>query len=281
MQPTRSGTRRRRWASPRPRRTGRPAGGWIRRCPSRRLPRRSRRPPRPRCHRTSRPAPGTGRGGCGSDRRPSSRCDEPMANSSRLVLPMMTAPAAVSRSTTVASYGGRQPSRIRDEQVVGTPRVHRLSFSATGTPASGPGSSPAATRASIGAAAWRASSASTRLKACTSPSRSAMRARWSSTTSAAVADRTARRRGDRDRRAAGASVGVVMGPRRGSAAPGSGRTRRPAPRPAPRRGRGSGPTTSSRSTFCSGRGCVIGTTSSRSSASMSRKWSSIDASCSV
>ena len=37
-----------------------------------------------------------------------------MANSSRLVLPTTTAPAARSRSTTVASYGGRQPSRIRE-----------------------------------------------------------------------------------------------------------------------------------------------------------------------
>ncbi len=36
------------------------------------------------------------------------------------------------RSTTVASYGGSQPSRIRDEQVVGMPRVQRLSFSAIG-----------------------------------------------------------------------------------------------------------------------------------------------------
>ena len=32
--------------------------------------------------------------------------DEPIANSSQLVLPMMTAPAASRRSTTVASYGG-------------------------------------------------------------------------------------------------------------------------------------------------------------------------------
>src|SRR5829696_3506931 len=53
----------------------------------------------------------------------------PMANSSRLVLPMATAPAAVSLATTVASYGGHHPSRILDEHVVGTPRVHRLSFS--------------------------------------------------------------------------------------------------------------------------------------------------------
>src|SRR3954452_23550434 len=62
----------------------------------------------------------------------------PMANSSRLVLPITTAPAAARRCTTVASYGGRQPSRMRDEQVMSTPRVHMLSFSAMGTPASGP-----------------------------------------------------------------------------------------------------------------------------------------------
>src|SRR6478672_297035 len=71
--------------------------------------------------------------------------DEPMANSSRLVLPTNTAPASRRRVTAVASYGGLQPSRIRDPQVVGSPRVHRMSLRATGTPASGPGSSPATT----------------------------------------------------------------------------------------------------------------------------------------
>src|SRR6185369_3978 len=88
----------------------------------------------------------------------------PIANSSRFVLPITTAPAAARRSTTVALYGGRQPSRMRDEQVVGTPRVHMLSLRATGTPASGPGSFPAPTAASTAAAAARASSAMTRLK---------------------------------------------------------------------------------------------------------------------
>src|SRR6476619_7031692 len=63
---------------------------------------------------------------------------DPIANSSRLVLPMTIAPASRSRVTTVASYGGRQPSRIFDEHVVGTPRVQKLSLSAIGTPASGP-----------------------------------------------------------------------------------------------------------------------------------------------
>src|SRR5207248_6691463 len=85
--------------------------------------------------------------------------DEPMANSSRLVLPIGTAPAARRRDTTVASYGGRQPSRMRDEHVVAMPRVQRLSLSATGTPARGPGSAPAATRRSTSAASERASSA--------------------------------------------------------------------------------------------------------------------------
>src|ERR1700722_15959279 len=52
---------------------------------------------------------------------PKAECsvDEPMANSSMLVLPTKTAPAALSLVTAVASYGGAQPSRMRDEHVVG------------------------------------------------------------------------------------------------------------------------------------------------------------------
>src|SRR3972149_9755274 len=82
--------------------------------------------------------PGTRDGSHGFRVGPNAECsvDEPIANSSRLVFPMMMAPASRSRVTTVASYGGRQPSRIRDPQVVGTPRVHMLSLIATGTPAS-------------------------------------------------------------------------------------------------------------------------------------------------
>src|SRR6478752_5010271 len=79
--------------------------------------------------------------------------DEPIANSSRFVLAIGIAPASVRCWTTVAVYGGRHPSRILDEHVVGIPRVHRLSFSATGTPASGPGSSPRPTAASTASAA--------------------------------------------------------------------------------------------------------------------------------
>src|SRR5829696_10160514 len=52
--------------------------------------------------------------------------EDPMANSSRFVFPIGMPPAATRRSTTVAVYGGRHPSRTRDEHVVGTPRVHRL-----------------------------------------------------------------------------------------------------------------------------------------------------------
>src|SRR5262245_1308057 len=94
--------------------------------------------------------PGTLDGSCGLRVGPNAEfsVDDPIANSSRLVFAIGTPPAASTRSTTVAVYGGRQPSRIRDEHVVATPRVHRLSFSATGTPARGPGSRPAATASS-------------------------------------------------------------------------------------------------------------------------------------
>src|SRR5437667_11926034 len=63
--------------------------------------------------------------------------DEPIANSSQFVFPTITAPAASSRITTVASNGGTNCSRIFDDAVVRTPRVHKLSFNATGTPARG------------------------------------------------------------------------------------------------------------------------------------------------
>ena len=184
--PARSGTRVRRSASCRPRRTVRPADGSTRRCRIRTRAERSRPRPPPRCRRSTRPGPGTDRAGLRVGPKAEFSVEEPMANSSRFVLPTMTAPAARSRSTTVASYGGRQPSRIFDEHVVGTPRVQKLSLSATGTPASGPGSSPRSMRRSMASAWARASSARTRLKACSSDSRSSMRARCSSTTSRAL-----------------------------------------------------------------------------------------------
>src|SRR5258707_15867157 len=62
----------------------------------------------------------------------------PIANSSRLVFPRKTAPAASSFLTTVASYGARKFSSMREEQVVVPKDVQRLSLSAMGTPARGP-----------------------------------------------------------------------------------------------------------------------------------------------
>src|SRR5512143_3873311 len=44
--------------------------------------------------------------------------DEPMANSSMLVLPSVTMPAALSFSTTVASYGETKLSSMREPQLV-------------------------------------------------------------------------------------------------------------------------------------------------------------------
>ena len=53
--------------------------------------------------------------------KPEFSVEEPIANSSMLSLPTITAPSALSRATTVASYGGTKPARIREPQVVGTP----------------------------------------------------------------------------------------------------------------------------------------------------------------
>ena len=50
---------------------------------------------------------------------------------------------------TVASYGGRQPSKILEPAVVGTPFWVKISFSATGTPARGAKFSPLVLASSI------------------------------------------------------------------------------------------------------------------------------------
>src|ERR687896_242267 len=52
--------------------------------------------------------------------------DEPIANSSMLVLPSTTAPACASRSTTVASYGETKFDSMREPQVVSTPSVQKM-----------------------------------------------------------------------------------------------------------------------------------------------------------
>src|SRR4029079_3857497 len=61
--------------------------------------------------------------------------DEPIANSSMLVLATTSAPLARSLVIAVASNGLEYPARIFDAHVVGNPRVAMLSFTATGTPA--------------------------------------------------------------------------------------------------------------------------------------------------
>src|SRR5215212_1643144 len=91
-------------------------------------------------------------------RKPEFSVDEPIANSSMLVLPSSTVPAALSRAATVASYGGRQPSRIREPLVVGTPSVVTRSLSAIGTPLR---PVPAVPDASISSARASAASPST------------------------------------------------------------------------------------------------------------------------
>src|ERR1700754_1967366 len=108
-----------------------------------------------------------------------------MENSSMLVLPRMTAPAARSRVVIVASYGGCQPLRIFDPAVVGMSVVVNTSFSATGTPASGPSSSPAERRSSTLRAAASAPLVATCRKACTWSSAPAIRSRWAWVTSVA------------------------------------------------------------------------------------------------
>ncbi len=174
--------------------------------------------------------PGTRAGSCGLRVGPKAEfsVDDPMANSSRFVLPTTTAPAALSSSTTVASYGGRQPSRILDEHVVGMARVQRLSFKATGTPARGPTGSPRATAESTSSAAARASSARTRLKAFSSRSRLDTSSRCSSTIDLAdlVPARTSPAIDD---------AGPLTGPRRVSVALGTARPPQQAPQRAPRR----------------------------------------------
>src|SRR4051812_9388729 len=77
--------------------------------------------------------------------------DEPMANSSLLSLPSITAPSAQSCDVMVDSYCGSKPRRIFEPAVVTVPLVQNRSLMPSGTPSSRP-ASPAATRASATAA---------------------------------------------------------------------------------------------------------------------------------
>ena len=60
--------------------------------------------------------------------------DEPIANSSVLVLPSNDSPAAFARAATVESNTGVYPLRILEPAVVSTPFVEMTSFSAIGMP---------------------------------------------------------------------------------------------------------------------------------------------------
>src|SRR3954454_22751506 len=64
--------------------------------------------------------------------------DDPMANSSMLVLPSVTMPAASSFSTTVASYGDTKLSSMREPQLVLIPAVQKMSLCASGSPVRAP-----------------------------------------------------------------------------------------------------------------------------------------------
>ena len=78
--------------------------------------------------------------------------EDPIANSSIFVLPKIITPAFFNLVTTVESYGGRQPSKILEPQVVGIPFCVITSLRASGTPASGDNFSPAARFLSTAAA---------------------------------------------------------------------------------------------------------------------------------
>jgi hypothetical protein len=90
--------------------------------------------------------------------------DEPIANSSMLVLPSSTAPARSNCSITCASYGATNSERMREPQVVRQPFAQKRSLCAIGMPVSG-AASPAAMRASAAFAWARLFSRSTVMKA--------------------------------------------------------------------------------------------------------------------
>src|SRR3984957_6909226 len=63
--------------------------------------------------------------------------EDPIANSSQLVLPTHTAPASNNRCTAVPVYGGLNPRRIFEPAVVSIPSTQSTSLSAIGMPHSG------------------------------------------------------------------------------------------------------------------------------------------------
>src|SRR5665213_1591462 len=90
--------------------------------------------------------------------------DEPIANSSLLSLPSITAPSRQSCEVTVDSYGGTKLPRIFEHAVVRTPLVANRSLIPSGMPPSGP-PSPLAILASASRAMARARSGVSSTKA--------------------------------------------------------------------------------------------------------------------
>ena len=84
--------------------------------------------------------------------------DDPCANASILVRPIIIAPSASNFSTAVAVIGETKPSKICDAAVVWPSGLRKLSFKAYGTPARRPTFSPRAILASISRAFLMASS---------------------------------------------------------------------------------------------------------------------------
>ena len=224
--------------------------------------RRVARPrPRPPTRRSSRRARVTGRAGCGWARTPSSRWTSPSRTRRGWSCRPGTAPGA--RRAARRRWpcrAGASPSRMRDEHVVATPRVQRLSLSTIGH---------AGERAGVVAAADRGVDRVGRGRAPTSSSDQVARVQLRLACvddGEVLLDDVARRdRVTRAHRRPRSPARRLTAPR-GCAARGTGRLRRRAPSRAPRRDRGSAARSSGRSTLTSGSGCAVGGTSSVSSA---------------
>src|SRR6516225_7127309 len=115
-------------------------------------------------------------------------CD-PAPNSGTLVLPITTAPAALSSATCGASKSGTWEAKIGDPYVVLIPAVSARSLIAMGSPCSGPANEPRAARASKSAAAARACSAASVTIALTEGLTASTRASTASSNSAADSSR--------------------------------------------------------------------------------------------
>ena len=111
-------------------------------------------------------------------------CD-PAPNSGVLVLPITTAPAALSSATCGASKVGIWEAKIGDPYVVLIPAVSARSLIAMGSPCSGPANEPRAARASRSAAVARACSAASVTIALTDGLTASIRASTASSNSAA------------------------------------------------------------------------------------------------